>query len=58
MYQACYLLHAGFLLGLFFYSEDGSDVLLRYVSWLSTIYTAEDRTFHNHRCENLEYYMF
>jgi cytochrome c oxidase subunit 3 len=27
-YFACYLLLAGFLLGLFFYSEDGSDIFL------------------------------
>jgi hypothetical protein len=29
--SACYLLHAGFLLGLFFYREDGRDVFLRIV---------------------------
>jgi hypothetical protein len=28
---ACYLLHADFLLGLFFDSEDGSDMFLRNV---------------------------
>jgi hypothetical protein len=37
---SCYLLHAGFLLGLFLYHEDGSDVFLRNVGWLSTDYTA------------------
>jgi hypothetical protein len=29
---ACYLLHAGFLLGLFFDSEDGGDMFFRNVS--------------------------
>jgi hypothetical protein len=29
---ACYLIHAGFLLGLFFDPEDGSDMFLRNVS--------------------------
>jgi hypothetical protein len=28
--------HAGFLLGLFFDPEDGSDMFLRNVGWLST----------------------
>jgi hypothetical protein len=32
--------HAGFLLGLFFHHEDGRDMLLRKVGWLSTVYTA------------------
>jgi hypothetical protein len=32
--------HAGFLLSLFFSPEDGSDMLLRNVGWLSTDYTA------------------
>jgi hypothetical protein len=35
----CYLLHADFLLGLFFYPEDGGDMLLRNVSLFSTDYT-------------------
>jgi hypothetical protein len=34
------LFHAGFSLGLFFDSEDGSDMFLRNVSWISTDYTA------------------
>jgi hypothetical protein len=29
---ACYLLHAGFLLGLFFAPEDGGDILPRNIS--------------------------
>jgi hypothetical protein len=37
---ACYLLHIGFLLGLFFYPEDGSDMFFRNISWISTDYTA------------------
>jgi hypothetical protein len=32
--------HAGFLLGLFFDSEDGGDIFLRNVGWLSADYTA------------------
>jgi hypothetical protein len=50
--------HTGFLLGLFFNPEDGGDMFLRNVGWLSTDYTAryipEDRTLHEHRCENLK----
>jgi hypothetical protein len=30
-YSACYLLHAGFLLGLFFGPENGGDMFLRNV---------------------------
>jgi hypothetical protein len=37
---ACYLLLAGFLLGLFSDPEDGGDMFLRNVSWLSTDYNA------------------
>jgi hypothetical protein len=29
--SACYLHHAGFLLGLFFGTEDGGDMVLQYV---------------------------
>jgi hypothetical protein len=50
-------LHAGYLLGLFFYPEDGGDMLLRNVDSLSTDYIElypEERALHNHRCENLE----
>jgi hypothetical protein len=35
---ACYLLHVGFVLGLFFDSEDGDDILLQNVDLLSTDY--------------------
>jgi hypothetical protein len=38
--SACYLLHVGFLLGWLFDPEDGGDMFLRNVSWLSTDYTA------------------
>jgi hypothetical protein len=37
-----YLLPAGFFLGLLFYPEDGSDMLLQNVSWLSSDYMAVD----------------
>jgi hypothetical protein len=37
---ACCVLHAGFLLGLLFNPEDGGDMFLPDVGWLSTDYTA------------------
>jgi hypothetical protein len=37
---ACYLIHAGFLRGLFFDLEDGGDMSLRNVGQLSLDYTA------------------
>jgi hypothetical protein len=37
---ACYLLDTGFLLGLFFDPEDGGNMLLPNVAWLSNDYTA------------------
>jgi hypothetical protein len=35
--------------------EDGGEMFIRNVGWLSTNYT-EDRTLHNHCCENLKSY--
>jgi hypothetical protein len=48
---ACYLLDAGILFSLFSDCEDGGDMFLRNVGWLS-----EDITHHNHGCENLKSY--
>jgi hypothetical protein len=38
--SACYLIPAGFLLGLLFDSEDGGEIILRNVGCFSTDYTA------------------
>jgi hypothetical protein len=38
--SACYMIHASFLLSVFFNPEDGGDMLLRKVGWLSADYTA------------------
>jgi hypothetical protein len=38
--SACYQIHYSFFLGLFFDTEDGGDLFLRNVGWLSTDYTA------------------
>jgi hypothetical protein len=38
--STCYLLHAGFLLGLFFDPKDGGNMFLRNVGRLSMDYTA------------------
>jgi hypothetical protein len=59
-YSACYSLYSGFLLGLFFDIEDGSNMFLRNVGWLLTTrrrYIPEEITLHNHRCENLKSYI-
>jgi hypothetical protein len=52
--SACCLLHAGFLTGLLFDAEDGSDISPETcVEIKGTI--PEDVTLHNHCCENLKY---
>jgi hypothetical protein len=38
--ELCYVLDAGLLLGLFFVPEDGGDIFLLNVGWLSTDYMA------------------
>jgi hypothetical protein len=35
-----FVLHNDFLLGLFFDPEDGGDIFLRNVGWVSAVYTA------------------
>jgi hypothetical protein len=53
------LLRARFLLALFFDPEDGGDILLQNVDWLSTDYTAlipEDSFLHIQCGENLNSY--
>jgi hypothetical protein len=45
--------HVGFLLGLIFDPEDERDMFLRKVGSHS-VTIPEDRSFHNHRCENLK----
>jgi hypothetical protein len=46
-----------FLLGLFFYPEDGGGMFLRNFGWLSTDYIQEDNTLHKHRCENIKFFI-
>jgi hypothetical protein len=56
---ASYLLQARFLLGLFFEPEDGGDIFLWEVGWFfqrTTWHIPEDKTLHNHRCENLKFF--
>jgi hypothetical protein len=36
----CSLFYSGFFLGLFFHTQDGGDIFLRNIDWLSTDYTA------------------
>jgi hypothetical protein len=38
--KACYMLHASFLLGLFFDHEDGGNMFLSNISWFSMDYMA------------------
>jgi hypothetical protein len=38
--SSCWLLHVGFMLGLFFSPDDQGEVLLRDVSWLFLDYTS------------------
>jgi hypothetical protein len=57
--SACYQLHAGFLLGLFLDLEDGGDIFFRNVCYFQRTtrrYIQEDRTLHDHRCEDLKSY--
>jgi hypothetical protein len=47
--SACYLLHADFMLGMFFDPEDGGDVFFRDVDIrITRHYVPEDITVHNH----------
>jgi hypothetical protein len=52
-FPACVLLYDGFLLGLLFDPEDGSDILLADFHWTTLYYIPEDRTLLSHSCENL-----
>jgi hypothetical protein len=57
--SACHLLSRCYLVGFFFDPEDRGDVLLKRrgdFEQTSRRYIPEDRTFHNHRCENLKFY--
>jgi hypothetical protein len=58
---SCYMLYTSFLSGLFLVHGDGVDIFLRKFGWLSTnymvCYIPEDRTIHNHLCDNLEPYI-
>jgi hypothetical protein len=57
---ARWLLHVGCLLGLIFNPEDETicfSEMLVVLQWTTQRYIPEDRTFHNHRYENLSSYM-
>jgi hypothetical protein len=52
------MLHTGFLLG-FFYPEDGGNMFLQKsvdFQWTAQHYIPEDKSLHNHCCENLKPY--
>jgi hypothetical protein len=53
--QLCCLLNFGFLLGRFFDPEDGSNMFLRNVCWISVDYTA---LYPNRHCEGLKRFIF
>jgi hypothetical protein len=50
VHTACYFLHDGFLLGLFFDTEDGSDMFLRNVGLVTTDYMALYPRRQNYTC--------
>jgi hypothetical protein len=50
--QACCLLHAGFLLGLFFNPQDGGNMFLQIAVDFQWQYNPEHKTSLNHCCEN------
>jgi hypothetical protein len=55
MDPSCSLLHAGLLLGLFDDPEDEDDVFLQNIGYFqqaTLCYIPEDRSVHNHHCEN------
>jgi hypothetical protein len=56
---SCYLLNAGFLLGLFFQLEDGETCYSEtpvHFQRIAQRYIVEDKTLPNHRCEKLRSY--
>jgi hypothetical protein len=48
------VLHAGFLIALFFDPEDGGDIFIRNVFCLSVDYTM---LYHNHLCESTSFFI-
>jgi hypothetical protein len=67
----CCLLHADFLFGSFFDSEDGGDIFLQNISWLSVdsktlvdfqwttlSYISDDSSLQRHQCEKLRFSLF
>jgi hypothetical protein len=55
---ACYLLHVGFLLGLFVNPEDVGDVPPKHELTFSALHSfiSQKTSLHNHRCKNLKSY--